>query len=129
MALGAYTIINVNEAIQMLSRTRSRRSASLIRLPTPVNGEAGGGDFMPTRTRRDGGGSHRPAPWYSRRNMSSSDAGVTVKSMIPSSDQQCHRAVEIDAVDREDVVAVGDREVVDERGLLELLGRRCGCAR
>ena len=44
MALGAYTIINVNEAIQMLSRTRSRRSASLIRLPTPVNGEAGGGD-------------------------------------------------------------------------------------
>ncbi len=39
MAFGAYTMVNVKHATHTLSRTRSRRSASRIRLPTPVNGE------------------------------------------------------------------------------------------
>jgi hypothetical protein len=39
--LGAYTIIIVRTAIHIDSRIRSRRNASLSRLETPVNGDAG----------------------------------------------------------------------------------------
>ena len=72
------------------------------------------------------GRGHRPAPWYSRRNRSSRDAGVTVRSMIPRSVSCAVGAVQIVAVDREPVVAVRDREIVDERGALQRLAVGAG---
>ena len=43
------------------------------------------GRLMPACARCNDGCAHRCVPWYSRRNMSSSEAGVTVRSMIPRS--------------------------------------------